>query len=298
MVGAERSLEQSFPFIIAVSLYDSAEEAFEFDQSEVLVGRSSAADLHVAHPAISRKQLTIQRIIPPAAFLGRPRFRVVPHAGKNAVYVNGVVAVEGSIGFGDVVAVGETRLVLRKARRRVPAKLSPMRVAIGVTALMTVALVAWSALSPPPPAAVVTLPPVKLFANLPRVGCNDPVTCAERARTAYQHGKTFSKQAGAVPGAWYHASIELYRAAEFERLSGQRIAGLESVRDDLRVAATSAEQIYNDLQFRLARDLRANDAASLRETIAQIVAVVPDEHHPMRVQLDQYLRDHPLPQKH
>ena len=69
------------------------------------------------------------------------------------------------------------------------------------------------------------------------------------------------------------------------------------MRDDLRVAATSAEQIYNDLQFRLARDLRANDAESLRETIAQIVAVVPDEHHPMRVQLDQYLRDHPLPHK-
>ena len=63
------------------------------------------------------------------------------------------------------------------------------------------------------------------------------------------------------------------------------------------VAATTAEQIYNDLQFRLARDLRANDAESLRETIAQIVAVVPDEHHPMRVQLEQYLRDHPLPQK-
>ncbi len=297
MVNGEPSPKEHHPFVVAVSLYDTAEEQFVFDQGEVVVGRSSAADLHVAHPAISRKQFTIQRIIPPAAFVGRPRFRIVPHAAKNTLYVNGVVAVEGSLGYGDVVAVGEMRLVLRKARRRATGKLSPMRLAIAATALMTLGLVAWSALSPPPPIAAVSLPPVKLFANLPRVGCNDAVTCTERARTAYQHGKSFAKQAGAVPGAWYHASIELYRAAEFERLSGRRIEGLESVRDDLRVAATSAEQIYNDLQFRLARDLRANDAESLRETIAQIVAVVPDEHHPMRVKLDQYLREHPLPHK-
>ena len=290
MVNAE-----SFPFVVAVSLYDTAEEQFVFDQAEVVVGRGAAADLHLAHPAISRRQLTIQRIIPP---IGRPRFRIVPHAAKNPLYVNGNVAVEGSLDFGDVVAVGETRLVLRKARRRAAtSKLTPVRVAIGLTALVTVAILLWSSLQPPAPAAVVSLPPVKLFANLPHVGCNDPVTCTERARTAYQHGKSFAKQAGAVQGAWYHAALELYRAAEFERLSGKRIEGLESVRDDLRVAATAAEQIYNDLQFRLARDLRANDAGSLRATIAELVAVVPDEHHPMRVQLDQYLREHPLPQK-
>ena len=290
------SLRDSFPFIVAVSLYDTAEVEFVYDQGEVLVGRGPEADLHVAHPAISRRQLTIQRIIPPASFLGRPRFRIVPHAAKNPLYVNGVPAVEGSLDFGDVVAVGETRLVLRKARRA-RGKLTPMRIGIAVAALTTLALVAWSALGPSPPQTYVTLPAVKLFANLPRVGCNDTVTCSERARTAYQHGKSFAKQAGAVPGAWYHAAIELYRAAEFERLSGQRLEGLETVREDLRVAATSAEQIYNDLQFRLARDLRANDAESLRDTIAQIVAVVPDEEHPMRKQLDQYLREHPLPKK-
>jgi hypothetical protein len=288
------STEASFPFVVAVSLYDTAEVEFLYDQGEVLIGRDAAADLHVAHPAISRRQLTIQRIIPP---IGRPRFRIVPHAAKNPLYVNGVPAVEGSLDFGDVVAVGETRLVLRKARRRSRGLLTPMRVAIAVAALTTLVLVAWSALLPPPPQRYVTLPAVKLFANLPRVGCNDTVTCSERARTAYQHGKSFAKQAGAVPGAWYHAAIELYRAAEFERLSGQRLEGLETVREDLRVAATAAEQIYNDLQFRLARDLRANDAASLRETIAQLVGVVPDENHPMRVQLDQYLREHPLPHK-
>lgn len=287
-------LKSSFPFVVAVSLYDTAEVEFVYDQGEVLVGRSAEADLHLAHPAISRKQLTIERILPP---IGRPRFRIVPHPAKNPLYVNGVPAVEGSLDFGDVVAVGEARLVLRKARRRGRGLVTPMRAAIAVAALTTLALVAWSALAPPPPQSYVVLPAVKLFANLPRVGCNDVVTCSERARTAYQHGKSFAKQAGAVQGAWYHAAIELYRAAEFERLSGQRLDGLETVREDLRVAATNAEQIYNDLQFRLARDLRANDAASLRETIAQLVAVVPDENHPMRVQLDQYLREHPLPHK-
>ncbi|HEY2743612.1 MAG TPA: FHA domain-containing protein, partial [Polyangia bacterium] len=140
--------EPSFPFVVAVSLWDSAEEQYLFDQPEVLVGRSAEADLHVAHPAISRRQFTIQRITPPSALIGRTRFRIVPHAAaKNPVYVNGVVAVEGSLGFGDVVAVGETRLVLRKARRHAGGKLTPMRAAIAVTALTTLALVAWSALS-------------------------------------------------------------------------------------------------------------------------------------------------------
>ena len=80
-MNAEPSLKESFPFVVAVSLYDTAEEEFVFDQGEVLVGRSSAADLHIAHPAISRRQLTIQRIIPPAAFLGRPRFRAQLRGG-------------------------------------------------------------------------------------------------------------------------------------------------------------------------------------------------------------------------
>lgn len=291
---SDRSDGASFPFIVAVSLFDTPEEQFVFDQPEVTVGRSADADLHVAHPAISRRQLTIQRILPK---VGRPRFRIVPHVAKNQVLVNGVPAVEGSIVFGDVVAVAETRLVLRKARR--PAgKLSPMRLGIAVAALVALVLVALALAPARDDGGGLALPQVKLFANLPQVGCADAVTCAERARTAYTHGRTYAKQAASVPGGWYRAAMEFYRAHEYQRLSGQRLAGLEDVREQLRASASAAEAIYNDLQFRLGRDLRANDPEALRETIAALVAVVPDEQHPLRVHLAEYLREHPLPPKH
>jgi FHA domain-containing protein len=290
----ERAPDKVFPFVVAVALYDTPEEQFVFDQDEVTVGRSAAADLHVAHPAISRRQFTIQRILPK---VGRPRFRIVPCSeAKNQVLVNGVPAVEGSIVFGDVVAVAETRLTLRKAGRA-RGKLAPMRLAIAASALLALILVVIGLAPAHKGGAAPSLPQVKLFVHMPRVSCADAVTCVERARTAYTHGRTHAKQAQSVPGGWYHAALEFYRAYEFQRLSGQTIAGLEDVREQLRQSAISAEAVYNDLQFRLARALRANDPEALRETIAQIVLVVPDEEHPLRVHLTQYLREHPLPPK-
>jgi hypothetical protein len=286
--------EPTFPFVVAVSLFDTVEEQFVFDQPEVTIGRSADADLHVAHPAFSRKQLTIQRIVPR---IGRTRFRIVPHATTNPVLVNGVPAVEGSIVFGDVVAVAETRIVLRKARRRAAIKVTPLRIALAVTGVLTVAMVTRLALMPDQKPAAMVMPQFKLFYNLPPVSCTDPTACVERARTAYTHARTYMKQAASVPSGWYHATMELYRAHELERLSGQRIAGLENVRAELTTAATSAESIYNDLQFRLAHDLRARDPEALRETIAMLVAVVPDEQHPLRQKLNEYLREHPLPPK-
>ncbi|MDB4966257.1 MAG: Inner rane component of cytoplasmic domain [Myxococcales bacterium] len=286
--------ESTFPFVVAVSLFDTPEEQFIFDQPEVMVGRCADADLHIAHPAFSRRQLTIQRIVPR---IGRPRFRIVPHATTNPVLVNGIPAVEGSIVFGDVVAVAETRIVLRKARRRSALKVTPLRIALGVIGVLSVAMVTRLALMPVRPGPAMVMPQFKLFYNLPQVSCADATTCIERARTAYTHAKTYTKQAASVPGGWYHATMELYRAHELERQSGRRIAGLENVRAELTTAATSAESIYNDLQFRLARDLRANDPDALRETIAMLVLVVPDEQHPLRQKLNEYLREHPLPPK-
>ncbi|MCU1280057.1 MAG: Inner rane component of cytoplasmic domain [bacterium] len=286
--------DKVFPFVVGVALFDTPEEQFVFDQDEVVIGRSPDADLHVAHPAISRRQLTIQRILPK---VGRPRFRIVPEpAAKNQVLVNGVPAVEGSIVFGDVVAVAETRLTLRKASG-VRRTLNPMRLAIAGSALVALVLVVLALTPARHDGGGPSLPQVKLFVHLPRDSCADAVTCGERARTAYTHGRTHAKQAASVPGGWYHAAIEFYRAYEFQRLSGTQIAGLEDVRERLRVAATSAESIYNDLQFRLARDLRANNPEALRETINLIVLVVPDEEHPLRVHLNQFLREHPLPPK-
>ena len=289
---SERVPDKVFPFVVAVSLFDTPEEQFVFDQDEVVVGRSVEADLHVAHPSISRRQFTIQRILPK---VGRPRFRIVPHAAKNQVFVNGVLAVEGSIVFGDVVAVAETRLTLRKAGRAAAWK--PMRIAIVGSALVALLLVALALTPSGQGGGGAALPQVKLFVHLPRVSCADTPTCIERARTAYTHGRTHAKQAVSVPGGWYHAALEFYRAFEFQRLSGQTIAGLEDVKEQLRASANSAEAIYNDLQFRLGRDLRANDPEALRETIGLIVLVVPDEEHPLRAYLAQYLREHPLPPK-
>jgi hypothetical protein len=290
---ASQKSDKVFPFVVAVALYDTPEEQFVFDQDQVVVGRSADADLHVAHPAVSRRQLTIERILPK---VGRPRFRIVPHAATNPVFVNGMPAVEGSIVFGDVIAVAETRLVLRKAGRAAGG-LSPMRLAIVGCGLAALVLVAVALMPRARLAAAPSLPQVKLFVHLPRVSCADRPTCIERARTAYTHGRTYAKQAVSVPGGWYHAALEFYRAWDFQRLSGQPIAGLEDVREELRQAAGSAEAVYNDLQFRLARDLRANDPEALRDTINQLVLVIPDEEHPLRAYLTQYLREHPLPPK-
>jgi hypothetical protein len=287
--------ERAFPFVVSVALFDTAEEPFEFDQDEVVVGRGRDVDLQLAHPAVSRRQLTIQRIVPP---IGRPRFRIVPHAAKNDTYVNGVPAVEGSLAIGDVVAVGETRLTLRRATRRAGARrLTPLRAAILVVGVLAVALVARNLLEPPGGASEGPLPALKLFARLPQVSCPDLPTCTERARTAYTHGRTYTKQAASLPGAWYKASLSFYRAAEFQRHAGRPLPGLEDVRERLKESAAAAEAIYNDLQFRLTRDLAGHDPEALRATIAQLIAAVPDEEHPIRQRLALYLRDHPLPVK-
>jgi len=283
------------PFDIEVSLYDTGAQSFSFDQDRVLVGRSDSADLRLRHAAVSRRHLTIERIVPP---VGRPRFRIVPHPAKNTPYVNGVPAVEGSLAYGDVVAIGEVRLVLRKAAApSTGARLTPMRAVIAVAGVCTLVLIGQLILGSGAGADSTALPPIKLFANLPPLGCGDAVTCAERARVSYQHGKTYARQAASLPGGWYRASLEFYRALEFQRLAGKPVPGLEDARDQLRIAANSAETLYNDLQFRLSRDLKSGDAEALRATVDALVAAVPDEHHPIRVRLDEYLRDHPLPKK-
>ena len=290
--GAEPETS-TYPFIVAVALYDTPEEQFVFDQDEVVVGRSADVDLHVAHPAISRRQFTIQRILPK---VGRPRFRIVPEAAaKNQVFVNGAPAVEGSIVFGDVVAVAETRLTLRKASRA--ARIAPVRLAMLAAGALALVAFALALMPKRRDLTPVPVPQVKLFVHLPRVSCADTATCMERARTAYTHGRTYAKQAVSVPGGWYHAAIEFWRAWEFQRLSGQTIPELADTRERLRAAANSAEAVYNDLTFKLGRDLGANDPEALRDTINQLVLVVPDEEHPLRAYLQQYLHDHPLPPK-
>jgi hypothetical protein len=282
---------RSFPFLVGVSLHDSAMKEFAFDQDRVLIGRAEDADLQIVHQAIGRHQLTIERIIPP---IGQPRFRIVPHPATNPVIMSGVPAVEGALRIGEPIAIGETRLVLLRPR---PAGtgLTPARLAIvGLAAVATV-VCAVALFGGPPASAPDALVVDKLFTRLPNVVCLDSRQCIERARVAYEHGKTYAKQGSSVAGNWYRAAMEFYRADQFERLSRTRIAGLEDARGRLEQAADAAEAIFNDLQFRLTRELKVNDPRALRKTIDALQAMVPDEEHPIRVRLAEYLRTHPLP---
>jgi hypothetical protein len=135
----------------------------------------------------------------------------------------------------------------------------------------------------------------KLFQNLPLVKCLDPASCAERARLAHNRGRTYAKQGASVAGNWYRATLELYRAAELQKLAGQPVPGLEHVQEELAQASQTAESIYNDLVFRLARDLKSGDRERVRETIEALVTVVPDESHPIRKRLEEYLQTLPPP---
>jgi hypothetical protein len=282
------------PFLIGVSLYDSTLVSYDFDQDRVVVGRGDDVDLQLAHAAVARRQLTIERIIPP---IGQPRFRIVPHEpSRNPVLLNGAPAVAEAIGYGDVVAVGETRLVLlpppKPKKRR-----SPLVIAAAVGAVLLAAGGAVTLLDGPASEPAAPVANEKLFAHLPTVSCADARQCSERARLAYAHGRTYAKDGATVPGNWYRAALEFYRAAEFMRLGGAPVAGLEDTRDRLAVAAGDADTLFNDLQFRLARELKGDDVAALHHTLDALEALVPDEEHPIRLRIAEYRRAHPLPKK-
>lgn len=282
---------------VCVSLYDAAAQSFELDADSILVGRGADCDVQLLHRDLSRRQLRIDRVIAPD---GELRFRVIPEPGvRNPVLLNGKPAIEQAIRYGDVLAVGEARLVLRRARARRDAKAGPSKVRLAAMGAVLVALVGVVALSSgsAPSLAPLHLEQQKLFAHLPEVSCADPTACVERARAAFAHGQTYAKQGASVPGNWYRAALEFYRAAQFERLAGGPAPGLERLADHLADAARRAETTYNDLQFQLARDLKAGDAAALRDTIDAILLVVPDENHPIRQTLAEYVRLHPLPKK-
>jgi hypothetical protein len=144
---------------------------------------------------------------------------------------------------------------------------------------------------------VAPLPADKLFAHLPTVSCSDARQCSERARVAYAHGLTYAKQGPSVAGSWYRAAIEFYRADQFARLAGAPVPGLEDTRERLAFCAGTADTLFNDLQFRLARELKGDDARALHRTIDALEATIPDEQHPVRVKLAEYLRSHQLNDK-
>jgi hypothetical protein len=280
-------------YTIAVSLYNSEPRFFEFDQERVLIGRSAHADLQLRHAAASRRQLVIERVLQP--FSG-PRFRLVPLGKRNPTLLNGVVAIEGALHVGDLIAVGEVRLAL--VRRRREQRSSPRaRLTLGLMAALALVTAVGLFRVATPRSRRSPIAEEKLFARLPTLTCPDAQSCAGRARQAYAHGKSYARQGGISPGNWYRATIAFYQALEFERQSGAAVDGLEDAAERLRRSAFAAELVFQDLQFRLARALEADDRLGLRQTVAELSAAVPDEEHPIRVKLADYLRAHPLPDK-
>jgi hypothetical protein len=276
-------------FDLLVSLYDTTPQGFSFDQERVVVGRGADVDLQITHAAVARRQFTIERVIPPR---GTPRFRVVPQTSINPVLRNGKPAVEGALVFGDALAVAEVRVTLR---RPLPARKKPSGVRVAIVALSALALVSTLFLFTDRLASNrVAMTNEGLFAHLPEVGCEEPRQCSERAKLAYAHGKTYAKQGASVPGNWYRAAIEFYRAEGFQKAAGQTVPGLEDVRTRLRETSETAEAHFNDLLFRMNRQSEAGDLSAVTRTIAEIEAMVPDEDHPIRVRLAEYRREHSI----
>jgi len=290
---AERS------FALLVSVLGGRSVRFAFDQNEVIVGRGLGADLRVEHACVARSQFLLERGVGSA---GEPRFRITPYETTNPTYVNERPAVEGTLAYGDVIAVGEVRVVLERAVRssKDPAKkgadISPLR-AVLMAATTVMALYVGYLLfggSGGEDAADLSSA-TKLFPDKPAtvVRCANPLECDNRAHDAYARGKKLLSQANVDPGNLYRAAKELERASSFREQSGRAMTDLADV-DALQLQARSrSEAEFQDARFRLSRAIAANDLPRCSTESALLAHIVPDERHPYRVKLDAYRRTLP-----
>jgi pSer/pThr/pTyr-binding forkhead associated (FHA) protein len=277
---------------------------FAFDQERVLVGRGADADLRIEHAAVARAQFLVERGVGSA---GEPRYRITPFETTNATYVNERPAVEGTLTPGDVIAVGDVRVVLErkvaapadgdpsKKKKDVP----PLRaILLGVTTLMAlyVGYLLFSG-DEGEGAGDLATAQVKLFLDEPKTSCGNPIECDTRAHDAYGRGKKLLAQAGADPGNLYRAAKELERASRFREQSGRPLADMADVDAQLDAAKTRAEAEFHDARFRLSRAIAKNDLKSCAVEAALLARIVPDERHPYRTKLDAYRRTLPRPGK-
>jgi hypothetical protein len=278
---------------------------FAFDQDRVLVGRGADADLRIEHAAVARAQFLVERGVGSA---GEPRYRITPFETTNPTYVNERPAVEGTLTPGDVISVGDVRVVLE---RKVPSSsaadagagkkrdVPPLRmILLGVTTLMAlyVGYLLFGG-DDGEGAGDLATAQVKLFLDEPKVSCGNPIECDTRAHDAYARGKKLLAQAGADPGNLYRAAKELERAARFREQSGRPLADMADVDAQLEAARSRAEAEFHDARFRLSRAIAKNDTKTCALEAALLASIVPDERHPYRVKLDAYRRTLPRPGK-
>lgn len=293
-------------FALLVSIVGGKPTRYAFDQPAVLVGRGWDSDLRIEHACIARAQFLIER---GTGSQGEARYRITPYETTNATYVNERPAVEGTLMPGDVIAVGDVRVVLeRKVAKKGDAagatgpggkkdQISPLRMALlGATTLMAL-WVGYLLFSGDDDSGGADLAATqsKLFMAMPDVRCANPVECDTRAHDAYARGKKLLGQAGADPGNLYRTTLELDRAARFREQSGRPLPDMADVEVHRDLAKQRAESEFADAKFRLQRAISANDLRRQADEAALLARIVPDDRHPYRIKLDAYRRTLPKP---
>jgi hypothetical protein len=284
------------PFTLLVSLVGERPAKFTFDQPRVTVGRGAEADLRIEHAAISRTQFLLERGL---GSVGESRFRITPYETTNATLVNDRPAVEGTLTPGDLIAVGDVRVVLerqlQKTQDRKKNQITPVRM---ILLAATTVMALWVGFmvfggGEEPDAGDLANTQTKLFADLPAVTCGNPIECDTRAHDAYIRGKKLSAQAAADPGNYYRAALELDKAVRFRVQSGRPLPDMADVEALADKARAQAESEFQDAKFRLSRAIEANDMKRCAAEATLLARIVPDPQHPYRIKLDAYRRNLP-----
>jgi hypothetical protein len=282
------------PFSLLVTVLGEGRKRFTFNQQKVRVGRGRDCDLRIEHAAMSRAQFLIER---GRGSQGEARFRVVPFDSKNPTYLNDRPAVEGTITPGDVLKVGDVRVVLERkipktdAPDKPPFRLPPlMRVLLGSLLMVVVwgGLYLWQRRGDDSGGELTV--DAKLFVNLPDEACASAAECDERAHDAYTRGRRLMEQASADPGNLYRATLEFHRAVRLGEQAGKPLADIADAPAQMDRAKQGAEAEFRDARFRLSRAIAAQDTKRAREEAVLLSRIVPDDQHPYRIKLDAYRR--------
>ncbi|HZS40543.1 MAG TPA: FHA domain-containing protein [Polyangia bacterium] len=294
------------PFTVLVSLVGGKPARYAFDQDSVMVGRGLDADLRIEHAAVARAQFLIERGVGSA---GEPRYRITPYEATNATFVNDRPAVEGTLTPGDVVAIGDIRVILE---RKVPKlgkmnpqglpgkkeQIPPLRAALLAAVMLMAVWVGWMLLAggEDSGAGDLATSQTKMFLDdAAPVRCSNPVECDTRAHDSYARAKKYLATAGADPGNLYRAALEFDRAVHFRDQSGRPLADIADVNAQAEQAHARAEAEFQDARFRLSRAIAQGDLRKQAAEAADLARILPDEHHPYRVKLDAYRRTLPKP---
>ena len=280
-------------------------ERFEFDQDAVIIGRGEHCHLRIEHACVSREQLRIERSLSAS---GEPRFRVVPgESVTNPTYLNGYPAVEGALRAGDLIAVGEIRLVLERQEKKERASiepkegkadspLTPLRMVLLAACVGMAALVAYLLFFDGDEAQTADLTAsAPLFAGFPEPHCANPVECDAKAHEMYDRGRKSMAASATDPGNLYRATLDFARARSYREQSGRPLGDIADVEQRFDTAKKEAEAAFDDARFALKRAIAANDLRRQANEAALLAKIVPDENHPYRVKLDVYRRTLPKP---